>query len=208
MLRTSPLLAFALLALTATSAAQDVSEAAANEPQASTSGVPDDTLTPTQGRGFSWGGAAVIPMMLGDVRYAESDMLVPYYTPGGGVMGRVGIELPYGLALYGIFSLHASSVEAETALTLYRGAVELRYTIDTGVPVLPVFGVGADLLFYIRDQSLGTTGGMHANAGIAFAVAWWAQLEVIVELDVAFPGAAFRDTVLTLMPSVGGTFFF
>lgn len=201
MLRTSTLLA--LIALAAPASAQDVSE-----PAASGSSVPDDTLTPTQGRGFSWGGAAVLPMMLGDVRYAESGALVPYYSPGGGVMGRVGIELPHGFGIYGIFSFHASSVEAETALLLYRGALEVRYTIDTGVPVLPFFGVGGDLLFYIRDQSLGTTGGLHANAGIAFAVAWWAQLEVIVELDVAFPGAAFRDTVLTFMPSVGGTLFF
>ena len=201
MLRTSTLLA--LLALAAPASAQDVSE-----PAAAGTSVRDDTLTPTQGRGFSWGGAAVLPMMLGDVRYAESGALVPYYSPGGGIMGRVGIELPYGFGLYGIFSFHASSVEAETALLLYRGALEVRYTIDTGVPVLPFFGVGGDLLFYIRDQSLGTTGGLHANAGIAFAVAWWAQLEVIVELDVAFPGAAFRDTVLTFMPSVGGTLFF
>jgi len=200
-LRTSTLLA--LIALASPAAAQDVSESVASEP-----GVTDDTLTPTQGRGFSWGGAAVIPMLLGDVRYAESDAHVPYYSPGGGVMGRLGIELPYGFGLYGVFSLHATSVEAETALLLYRGALELRYTIDTGVPVLPFFGVGGDLLFYIRNQSLGTTGGLHANAGIAFAVAWWAQLEVIMELDVAFPGAAFRDTVLTFMPSVGGTLFF
>lgn len=53
--------------------------------------------TPSSGRGFTWGGSVVIPLLLSDVRYAEADTLVPFYSPGAGVLGRVGIELPYGL---------------------------------------------------------------------------------------------------------------
>lgn len=164
--------------------------------------------TPTVGRGFTWGGSAVIPLLLGDVRYASSDAPVPFYSPGGGVMGRIGYELPYGFSALAIVSVEAFSVEAQKALILYRGGLELRWTVDTASAALPFVGVGGDLVLLSIGPSLDTTGGVHANAGIAFAVAWWAQVEVALAFDVIFPGVAFRDTVLALVPSVGGSFFF
>lgn len=162
----------------------------------------------TEGRGFAWGGAAVVPLLLGDVRYAEAATNAPYYTPGAGVLGRVGWELPYGLGLYATFSVRAFAVEAEQALQHYRGGLELRWTIDTGVAALPFVGVGGTVDFCSRNGSLGTTGGLTGAAGVAFAVAPWAQVEIGLELASLFPGAAFANTVWALTPSVGGTFFF
>lgn len=178
----------------------------ANAEAALPSTPPDPT--PSSGRGFTWGGSAIIPLLLGDVRYADADALVPFYSPGAGVLGRVGIELPYGLSLLALFSVDALAVEAQKAMIFYRGGLELRWTIDTGSAALPILGVGGDILFLSRDTAITTTGGLHANAGIAFAVAWWAQVEIGVEVGVMFPGAAFRDTVLSFTPSIGGSFFF
>jgi hypothetical protein len=202
--RRAALFSFALWMIASTAGAQPASEPRSETP--SEHAPSDPTLT--TGRGFSWGGSIVVPMLLGDVRYAGSDERVPFYSPGGGVLGRIGWELPYGLAIYGIFSLQAFAVEAQQALLLYRGSLEVRWTIDTGTPVLPFVTAGGSALFYIRDGVMAPTGGVHASAGIAYALAWWAQLEANVELDVAFPGEAFADTVMALVPSVGGTFFF
>lgn len=180
---------------------------AAQAPDPAEPATPPDP-TPTTGRGFSWGAHAVLPLFLGEVHYVGAADDAPYYNPGAGVLGRVGIELPYGLSLYGIFSLQAFSVEGQKALLLYRGALELRWTIDTGTFVLPIVSAGGSALFYVRDGAMGATGGVHGSGGVAFAIAWWAQFEVMVELDVAFPGEAFTDVVLALVPSVGGSFFF
>jgi hypothetical protein len=164
--------------------------------------------TVAEGRGFSWGGVAVVPVLLGEIRYAEVPTPVPYYAPGAGVLGRIGWELPYGLGIYGTFSVQAFAVEAQAALQRYRGGLELRWTIDTGTAALPFVGVGGSVDFFSRNGSFGTTGGLFGGAGVAFAVAPWAEVEIGLELSAAFPGAAFVDTVWCLTPSIGGTFFF
>jgi hypothetical protein len=164
--------------------------------------------TVRDGRGFSWGGVAVVPVLIGDVRYVERPDPVPYYAPGAGVLGRIGWELPYGLGLYGTFSVRAFAVEAQAALQHYRGGLELRWTIDTGTVALPIATIGGTVDFLSRAGALGTTGGVFGAAGIAFAVAPWAELEIGLELSVVFPGVAFVDTVLCLTPSIGGVFFF
>lgn len=165
--------------------------------------------TVTEGRGFSWGGVAVVPVLLGEVRYAiETPTPVPYYSPGAGVLGRIGWELPFGLGIYATFSVRAFAVEAQAALQHYRGGLELRWTIDTGSAALPYVGVGGSVDFLSRDGSMGTTGGLNGGGGVAFAVAPWAQMEIGLELSATFPGVAFVDTAWCLTPSIGGTFFF
>jgi hypothetical protein len=161
-----------------------------------------------EGRGFAWGGLVVVPVPLGEVRYVEEPVPVPYYAPGAGVLGRLGWELPEGLGLYATFSVQAFAVEAQAALQRYRGGLELRWTIDTGSAALPFLSAGGAVEFFSRDGALGTTGGISGGAGVAFAVAPWAQVEMGIELSVAFPGAAFVDTFWLLTPALGGTFFF
>jgi hypothetical protein len=161
-----------------------------------------------EGRGFSWGGLVVVPVPLGELRYVEDPVAVPYYAPGAGVLGRLGWELPEGLGLYATFAVEAFAVEAQPALQRYRGGLELRWTIDTGSAALPFLSAGGAVEFFSRDGALGTTGGAAASAGVAFAVAPWAQVELGLELSVAFPGAAFVDTLWLLAPALGGTFFF
>jgi hypothetical protein len=161
-----------------------------------------------EGRGFTWGASATVPILVGDVRYTRRDGTVPYFAAGGGVMGRVGVELAGGLALEVVAGAHVHAVESEPVLVVYRGGAQLRYTFATGSDVVPFLGGGGSFLLLSRDKALQATGGVHAVFGVGWCVADWASLELAIEGDVAFPGDALQDTIFWLAPMIGATIFY
>ena len=197
--------AFALVASTSSAAAQSA-ELPPAEPEA------PRLPSPAAGRGFTWGAFAATPIWLGELRYAESGIAVPYFALGGGPVGRIGAELPGGLVLEVIIAIHGHSVDHmidnRGSLVGYRAGLGARWMIDTGSPLVPFLGGGGSVLFLNRGGSLGTTGVVHAMLGAQWILANWVALELGVEGALVFPGAALSDVAGYLSPQIGASFYF
>lgn len=169
--------------------------------------------SPSAGRGFSWGGSAITPIWLGELRYAETPATsVPYFALGGGVTGRIGGELAGGLVLEVVLAVHGHSVdhmrENAGSLVGYRGGLQARWMIETGIDLVPFVGAGGSLLVLSRGGSIGTTGTVHAVLGAQWMLASWAALELAVEGDLVFPGAALADLGGYVSPMLGADFYY
>lgn len=169
--------------------------------------------SPSAGRGFTWGGSAIVPIWLGELRYAESPGTpVPYFALGGGVEGRIGGELAGGLVLEVVLAIHGHSVDHlrdnAGSLVGYRAGLQARWMIETGIDLVPFVGAGGSLLILNRGGSVGTTGTVHATIGAQWMLATWAALDVAVEGNVVFPGAALSDVAGYVAPMIGGDFYF
>lgn len=165
------------------------------------------------GRGFTWGGSAILPIWLGELRYAEApDVSVPYFALGGGVAGRIGGELAGGLVLELVANVHGHSVDHGRAnagaLVGYRAGLQVRWMIETGADVVPFVGAGGSLLILSRGGSVGTTGAVHAVIGVQWMLARWVALEVAVEGNLVFPGAALADLGGYVSPQLGADFYY
>lgn len=169
--------------------------------------------SPSAGRGFTWGVSAILPVWVGELRYAEAPAVaVPYFPLGGGVTGRIGGELEGGVVLEAVLAVHGHSVDHMRAnagaLVGYRGGLQLRWMIETGTDVVPFVGAGGSLLVLSRGGSVGTTGTVHAVLGAQWMLARWVALELAVEGDVVFPGAALSDVGGYVSPMLGADFYF
>jgi hypothetical protein len=157
----------------------------------------------SNGRGLVWGASGVVPILFGDVRYAETGARAPYASPGGGVEGRVGVELASGFRLELVVGADGHEVDLQTPLTRYRAGAQARMPIDLGGDVYPFFGVGAALALMSRNGSPAATLDVRGLAGVGWWLARWFAIELAVAVDVTPPGFAFTDTVVFLTPMLG-----
>jgi len=155
------------------------------------------------GRGLVWGASGVAPILLGDVRYAETGARAPYASPGGGVEARIGWELDSGFRVEIAAGADGHEVDLQIPLTRYRAGVQARMPIDLGGDVYPFFGVGGALALMSRNGSVATTLDVRGLAGIGWWLAGWFALELGVAVDVTPPGFAFTDTVVFVTPMLG-----
>lgn len=169
--------------------------------------------SPSAGRGFTWGGSAILPIWIGELRYAETPATqTPYFPLGGGVTGRIGGELAGGLVLEVVIAIDGHSVDhmrdGAGSLVGYRGGLQARWMIETGTEIVPFVGAGGSLLILNRGGSVGTTGAVHAVLGVQWMLANWAALEIACEGNVVFPGAALADVAGYVSPMIGADFYF
>lgn len=156
------------------------------------------------GRGLVWGASGAVPILVGDVRYAEPPNAVAHYVaPGGGVDAHLGWELDGGLRVEIAGGIDAHAVDAQIAMARYRAGAQLRYTLDVGSDFYPFFAVGAALVLFNRNASLAATMDVRALVGGGWWAAPWFGLELAVAVDVTPPGFAFTDTVALVTPMIG-----
>lgn len=158
----------------------------------------------THGRGFVWGASGTVPILVGDVRYAEPPHSgARYVAPGGGVDVHIGWELDGGLRVEIAGGIDAHAVDAQIPLARYRAGAQLRYTLDAGADVYPFFAVGGALALFNRNNSLASTLDVRGLVGAGWWIAPWFALELAVAVDVTPPGFAFTDTVVLVTPMIG-----
>jgi hypothetical protein len=155
------------------------------------------------GRGLVWGASGAVPILLGDVRYAETGARAPYASPGGGVDARVGWELDAGFRLELAVAADGHEVDLQIPLTRYRAGLQARMPIDLGGDVYPFFAVGGALALMSRNGALAATLDVRGLAGLGWSLAHWFALELSVAVDVTPPGFAFTDTVVFVTPMLG-----
>ncbi len=160
---------------------------------------------PDEGRGLSWGASFGAPIVLGAVADAAGRPL-GLLEPGGGAEGRIGYELPGGLALGLVAGVFAHASSTTRALTSYRGALEARWTIETGTVVAPTLaaGLGVDLEQF--ERGLAATGYGRLWVGTQWLLDSWFSLDLGATLEASIPGDAFRDAVAWVCPQIGVTF--
>lgn len=160
-----------------------------------------------RGRALTWGFAVIVPVWLGDLREPGGRGL-EYVNPGGGVEGRIGFELPGGLALgvAGGISAHAS--DNSRAINAYRGGAEARWTIDVGEIVAPSFGIAVGFMLVELDATgIRPTAYARVLAGAQILFAPWLAMELGVSLEGALGIDAFRDPVVWVSPQIGLSFY-
>ncbi len=155
------------------------------------------------GRGLVWGASATLPIVLTTVRYAESAAPAPVLAPGGGIEGRIGIELDSGLTIEFAGGIDGHAVDAEAALVRYRGSAQVRMPFDLGGDVFPYVGVGIGLAVFSRNQSIATTFDVRGVLGVSWWLEPWFALDLHAAVDVTPPGFAFVDTIVILTPAIG-----
>lgn len=159
-----------------------------------------------RGRSLTWGASAIVPMYLGDVRERDG-RAIAYLAPGGGIDGRVGYELPGGLALGVTGGIAAHASENSRALVSYRGAVEARWVIDVGADVAPLVGLAAGVFLAQLDAGLVATAYARVLAGMQILLAPWAALEIAISIEGALPFEAFADAIAWVSPQFGVSFY-
>lgn len=158
----------------------------------------------SHGRGFVFGASGIVPILVGDLRYAEPPHVVArYVAPGFGVDARAGIEFDGGFRLEIAAGIDGHAVESQTPLARYRAGLQARYTLDVGADVYPFFAVGAALALFNRNASLSSTFDVRGLAGVGWWFAPWFALELAVAVDVTPPGFAFTDTFVIVSPMLG-----
>jgi hypothetical protein len=165
-----------------------------------------DSLGPlATGRAFTWGVAAMLPLLAGDVR--ESDgRLLRYLQPGGGVEGRLAYELSGGIALGVSGGVAAHASQNSRSLVFSRVLAEVRWTIDTGADLAPSLGIGAGLLLAQLDRGLAASACARVLGGIEWLLARWAALEITVAVELSLAGDAFADPIACVTPRFGLVF--
>jgi hypothetical protein len=156
------------------------------------------------GRGFVYGASAIVPILAGELRYAEPPHAVAnYVAPGFGVDAHAGIEFDGGFRLELVGGIDGHAVQSQTPLARYRVGASARYTLDLGADVYPFFAVGAALALFNRNASLASTLDVRGLVGVGWWLATWFGLELAVAVDVTPPGFAFTDTFAIVTPMIG-----
>lgn len=155
------------------------------------------------GRGVMWGASGTVPILLGDMRYAEMGAPANYVAPGGGVDIHIGYEFAGGLRLEIAGGLDGHAVQGQIPLSRYRAGLQLRYTLDTGGEFYPFFAVGGALSLWSRNTSLASTFDIRGLVGGGWSVSSWFAIELAIAVDVTPPGFAFTDTIAVLTPMIG-----
>lgn len=166
-----------------------------------------DARSPIErGRAFTWGLAAIVPILLGDVR-ESSGRTIAYLNPGGGVEGRVGYELEHGIAIGVTGGVSAFVSENSRALASYRGGVEGRWTIDVGGVVAPTVGLAAGVLMLQLDAGIAATAYARLLLGAQILLAPWVALEAGVSVEGALGIDAIADPFVWISPQLGISFY-
>lgn len=170
--------------------------------------VPEETdeRSPIErGRAFTWGFAAIVPILLGDVRETSGRTLA-YLNPGGGVEGHVGYELEHGIMIGVVGGVNAFVSENSRALAMYRGGVEGRWTIDVGSMVAPVVGLAAGVFLAQLDAGMVATAYGRVLLGAQLVLAPWIAVDAGVSIEGALAMDAFADPIAWISPQVGLSF--
>lgn len=156
------------------------------------------------GRGLVWGASGAVPILVGNLRYAEPPHASPsYVAPGGGVDAHLGWEFDGGLRIEIAGGIDGHAVDGQLPLSRYRAGAQLRYTLDLGADVYPFFAVGGALALFNRNASLASTFDVRGLVGAGWWIAPWFALELAVAVDVTPPGFAFTDTMVLVTPMIG-----
>lgn len=156
------------------------------------------------GRGLVWGASGAVPILVGDVHYAEPPhAAASYIAPGGGVDARLGCEFDGGFRLEIAAGIDGHAVDGQRPLARYRAGVQARYTLDVGSDFYPFLAVGAALALFSRNTALASTFDVRGLVGAGWWAASWFAIEVAVAVDVTAPGFAFTDTVALVTPMIG-----
>jgi hypothetical protein len=156
------------------------------------------------GRGLMWGASFTVPILVGNVRYAElPNDPVRYVAPGGGVDAHAGWEFDGGLRIELDGGIDGHAVDGQIPLSRYRGGAQLRYTIDVGSDFYPFFAVGGALALFNRNTSLAATFDVRGLVGVGWWASSWFGLELAFAADVTLPGFAFTDTIAVFTPMIG-----
>lgn len=150
-----------------------------------------------------WGASVTVPIITTAVRYAESTTLASVVPPGGGVEGRLGVELDSGFTIEFAGGIDGHAVDAQASLVRYRASAQVRMPFDLGGDVFPHVGAGVALSLFSRNQSIATTFDVRALLGLTWWVEPWFAFELDAAVDVTPPGFAFTDTVVIVTPALG-----
>jgi len=158
----------------------------------------------SHGRGLVWGASGIVPILLGNVHYAEPpNTSARYIAPGGGVDARIGWEFDGGLRIEIAGGIDGHAVDGQLPLARYRGGAQLRYTLDCGSDFYPFFAVGGALALFNRNNSLAASFDVRGLVGGGWWASSWFGLELAIAVDVTPPGFAFTDTIVILSPMIG-----
>ena len=155
------------------------------------------------GRGLVWGASVTVPILATTVRYSESPTLASVVPPGGGVEGRLGVELDSGFTIEFAGGIDGHAVDTQASLVRYRASAQARMPFDLGGDVFPYVGVGVALALFSRNQSIATTFDVRALVGLSWWLEPWFALDLAAAVDVTPPGFAFTDTILIVTPFLG-----
>jgi hypothetical protein len=157
----------------------------------------------SHGRGLVWGASVTAPIITTTVGYAGGVTLAPVVPPGGGIEGRLGIELDSGFTLEFAGGIDGHAVDAQAALVRYRASAQVRMPFDLGGDVFPYVGAGVALSIFSRNQSIATTFDVRGLVGLSWWLEPWFALDFHVAVDVTPPGFAFTDTIVIVTPALG-----
>jgi hypothetical protein len=193
---------------------------------------PTEEPSAQQGRGIEYGAHLLVPIFLtnpvtrvrvDDATTREGDVDAGL---GLGIHGRIGWEFGAGFSIEanvgGLFSTVSGTIVDDgssfdpqlTLLSFWLGA-GARFAILNPSAFVPFVGVGAGVHFwdFCKDgdstcESNSISVAVNGVVGFAYEISPFAAIEAGLQTNVAFPGDAFTETEVYLMPFAGGTLYY